>query len=335
MDLTTAVVVLALLFALSAGFHDAGISVAGLVLTRAGRPAPALVLAGVASAVGPLVAGAAVAATTANLVTITGAPVVPVLAAGLTSAVVWNVATWRLAIPSSASHAMVGGLTGAALAAGGASAVAWGGLDGFRPVGVLGTLLALVVAPVLGVLAGGGLAMASRRLLRRADRRVDRPIRRSEWVASALVAGAIGANDGAKAIGMIGAVLLATGRTATFTPPGWAAPAAGLALAVGVVTGGWGIVGTVGRRIFRIRPLDGLVVEAGSLGVLAGATALGAPISTTQVVTSSVVGVGVGRRRAHHVQWAMVRSIALAWVTTLPATGIMAAMALPLWRWVA
>ena len=333
MDPVAAVVALALLFALTTGFHDAGTSIAGLVLTRAARPAPALAMAAAASVVGPLVAGTAVAATVAGLVRLEGAALVDVLGAGLTGAVLWNLVTWRFAIPASASHALVGGLTGAALAAGGPDAVTWGGLDGLRPVGVVGTLVALVAAPLLGVAVGSSLSALARRTLRRAHRRIEGPIRRSEWGVAALLAATVSANDSAKAVGVMGAVLFAVGRSPSSEAPSWAVPAAAVALSVGIVLGGWDVVRTVGRRLFRVRPLDATIVGSGSLAVLAASTALGAPVSTTQVVTSAVVGVGVGRRRARHVQWLVARSIAVTWVTTLPAAGIMGAMALPLWRW--
>lgn len=330
-----AVVALSLVFALSTGLLDAGSSIAGLVLTRVARPGPALALAAVASVVGPLVAGGAVAATVAGIVRLDGTEAMAVLGAGLSAAVIWNLLTWHLGLPSSPSHALVGGLVGAAMTAGGPDAVAWGRLDGLRPVGVVGTLVALGAAPLVGVAVGSVLTAVSRRALRRAHRRVEGPIRRSEWAIAGLLAAAVSANDSAKAVGMLGAALYAAERSPSSAAPSWAVPVAAASLGCGIVLGGWGVVRTVGRRLFRIRPLDATVVGAGSLGVLAVSTALGAPVSTTQVVASSIVGAGVGRRRARHVRWHVVRSVAVVWVTTVPAAAIMGAMAHPLWRWFA
>jgi PiT family inorganic phosphate transporter len=152
---------------------------------------------------------------------------------------------------------------------------------------------------------------------------------------SAWLAFSHGANDAQKAVGVIAALLLAAGRSDTLSAPLWAVLAAGGALTVGTALGGWSIVHTIGRRIYRVRPLDGLASQAGSAAVILASSFAGAPVSTTHVVASSVVGVGAGRGKWTHVHWEVVREMGLAWLTTIPATAALAALALVLWRAVA
>jgi PiT family inorganic phosphate transporter len=144
-----------------------------------------------------------------------------------------------------------------------------------------------------------------------------------------------GANDAQKAVGVIVAVLVAGGELHSLAAPAWVEIAAGTALTLGTAFGGWPIVRTIGRRIVRLRPIDGLASQTGSTAVLLGASLVGAPVSTTQVVASSVVGVGGGHRRWRHVRWRLVRAMLLAWLITVPASAALAAVALIAWRWIA
>jgi PiT family inorganic phosphate transporter len=326
---------MALAFALTNGFHDAANAIATLVATRAARPFPAVVMASVFNLLGPLLLGAAVANTVAKIVQPPIDEVIPVVGAGLTGAVAWNVGTWLRGLPSSSSHALVGGLVGAALVAAGSDAVNWGGIEGGLPVGVFGVLIALAVSPVLGVAAATLLELGARRALRRASSQLARPILRAQWVTSAWLAFSHGSNDAQKAIGIIAALLLANGTTGSLHAPVWVELSAAAALTVGTAFGGWSIVRTIGRRIYRVRPLDGLVSQASSAAVIVGASVIGAPVSTTQVVSSSVVGTGLGRRRIRRIRWQVVREIGIAWITTLPAAGVLGAAVYPLWRWLA
>jgi len=197
---------------------------------------------------------------------------------------------------------------------------------------VLGFLLALSISPVLGFAIGFVVDRGLRAALARATRRVNRPIRGGEWATSASLAFANGANDAAKSMGVMAALLLAAGRTATLDVPLWVKVTSGLALTFGTAIGGWALVNTIGRRLFRIRPVDGLAAQGTSTLVVVGSSFVGAPVSTTQVLASSVVGIGVGRRRMRHVNWRIVATIVATWVTTLPASAAIAAVALPLWR---
>jgi len=257
--------------------------------------------------------------------------VVPVVGAGLTGALVWNLLTWWRGLPSSSSHALVGGLVGAALVQGGPDAVYWGGFDGFRPVGVLGVLAALAISPVFGFVIGFVGLRGAERALHRARREVEGPIRKSEWGTAAALAFSHGTNDAQKTMGVITLLLLSQGYLATFSVPLWVKLLTAASITLGTSVGGWRIVRTIGRRIYPLRSLDGLVSQGGSAGVILVSGALGAPVSTSQVVGSSVAGVGAGQRW-RHVRWAIVREMGIAWVITLPASAALAAAVLPIWR---
>jgi len=301
--------------------------------TRGARPGSAIILAAVCNMLGPLLLGAAVADTIAGIVEVTPAQTVIVVGAALTAAVIWNLLTWRWGLPSSSSHALVGGLVGAAVVEPGPGAGHWGGVGGGHPTGVVGVLVALAISPVLGFGAAWLMARGVRRWMRRVTARANRPVLRAQWVTSGWLAFSHGANDAQKAVGVLAVLLLANGTTQSLSVPVWAILACAVALTVGTAIGGWRIVKTIGRRIFRIRPVDGLVSQTSSAAVILAATVVGAPASTTQVVASSVVGVGVGRHRYRHVGWGVVGSILLAWVTTLPAAALLAAILVPIWRW--
>jgi phosphate/sulfate permease len=205
-------VVLAVAFAVTNGFLDAANSIAALVATRAATPFQAIVLASVFNLLGPLLLGAAVANTIGGIVSVTPSATDQVIGAGLAAAVMWNLVAWWRGLPSSSGQALVGGLVGAALAEGGVDAVNWGGLQDGHPVGVLGTLISLAVSPPLGALGALVVIRVLRRLARRATRRWDTPVRRGQWVTAAALAFSHGANDAQKSVGVIAALLLASGR---------------------------------------------------------------------------------------------------------------------------
>jgi inorganic phosphate transporter, PiT family len=302
------------------------------VATRAARPGLGLAIATSAIFLGPLLFGAAVASTIAGLVDVPPDETIEVVTAGLLAALVWNAITWSRGIPASSSHALVGGLVGAAVASAGVDAVNWGGHDGWRPTGVAGTLAALAVAPVLGACAGYAALRLLRRALRRATRRFDQPVRETQLVTSGLLALGQGANDAQKSIGVMSVVLLANGTTSSLHAPFSATLGASVAMAAGTLLGGWGIVRTIGRRIYPLRPLDSLASQSSSAAVILASTFLGGPVSGTHVVSSSVVGIGAGRRHWRRIRWAVVSEIGLAWLTTIPATAALGAAALGIWR---
>jgi PiT family inorganic phosphate transporter len=186
---------------------------------------------------------------------------------------------------------------------------------------------------VLGGLAALVVIRAVRRAARRATQRWRDLVQSGQWVTSAALSFSHGANDAQKSVGVVAALLLADGRIDSLSAPTWVIVACSVALTAGTALGGWRIIRTVGRRIYRIHPLEGLSSQTSSAGVIFGASVLGAPVSTSQVVASSVVGIGAGRRRLRHVNWELVRQIGLAWLITLPASAALAAGALSLLRW--
>jgi len=325
-------VVLAFAFAFTNGFHDASNAIATLVATRAARPGPAVALAAAGNLIGPLVLGSAVANTIAGIADIEPEDTVEVAIAALLAALGWNLLTWYRGLPSSSSHALVGGLVGAAVAAAGFDAVNWGGFDGWQPNGVIGVLVALAVSPFLGAAAAFIVLRLLRAGLRRGTRRFRQPVLNAQWITSAALALSHGANDAQKAIGVVAAVLVAEDVTSSLAAPLWVILGSGLALTLGTALGGWRIARTIGRRIYDIRPLDGLASQAGAAVVILGASVAGAPVSTTHVVASSVIGTGGGRGRWKRVRWAIVREMGVAWVTTVPATALVAAGLFAVWR---
>jgi len=325
-------VLLALAFAATNGLHDASNAVATLVATRGATPTQAIALATVFNLLGPLLLGAAVADTIGGIVTVAPSAATEVIGVGLAAAVAWNLLTWAFGLPSSSGHALIGGLVGAGLVEGGTGAINWGGMDGLRPVGVFGTLIALAVSPLLGGIAALIVIRGIRRLAHRATRRWRGPVRGGEWTMSAALAFSHGANDAQKSVGVIAALLLANGHIDSLAAPTWTKLASAAALTLGTALGGWRIIRTVGRRIYRIQAIDGLASQSASAGVIFGASVLGAPVSTTQVVASSIVGIGAGRKRLHHVNWEVARAMGFAWLITIPGTAALAAAGLAIWR---
>jgi PiT family inorganic phosphate transporter len=326
---------MALAFAVTNGLHDSADAIATLVATRAARPAVAVCLAAVGSIIGPLLLGKAVADVVGSIVTVPRADLVFVLGAGLTGAVGWNLVTWARGFPASSGHALLGGLVGAALAQGGVHRVHWGGFDGLRPDGVIGVIVVLAIAPVIGFAAGLIADRLARRAVRRTTVRVRGPVRALQWGMTVALAFSHGANDTQKTVGVVTVILIADREIHTTTAPWWVTLLCSVAFTAGTSLGGWPVVRTIGRRIVRLRPIDSLASQTASTVVLLAASIAGAPVSTTQVVGSSVVGVGAGHRRWRHVHWPVVRAMLLAWVVTVPAAAVMAVVALVPWRWFA
>ncbi|MFN8100139.1 MAG: inorganic phosphate transporter [Mycobacterium sp.] len=329
---------LAAAFALTNGFHDASNAIATLVATRGATPGQAVGLSAVFNMAGAILLGTAVADTIGGIITVPHSQMVSVAGSGLAGAVLWNLITWWRGLPSSSGHALVGGLAGAAVADGmltgygGLESVNWGGFDGWHPTGVFGVLIALMISPALGFVFAFLLLRFLRWVSHRWTTRWNGPVRGGGWLAAASLSFSHGGNDAQKAMGVIAVLLMASGQTATLTVPLWAKILTGIALTLGTALGGWRIIKTIGRRIFSLTPIDSFSSQASSTAVILGASLIGAPVSTTQVVASSVVGVGGGRRRWKHVRWEIVREMGVAWLTTIPAAALMAVVVLLGWR---
>jgi PiT family inorganic phosphate transporter len=316
---TIALIAVALLFDFFNGLHDSANSIATVVATRVLRPITAVAWAAFFNFIAFLVFGVHVAATISNGVVEPHLVDSIVVFGALAGAIVWNVLTWRLGIPSSSSHALVGGLVGAAVAKAGPAAVIWSGL------GTIGA--AIVLSPMIGMLLALTLTvLVTWIFVRSTPFAVDRRFRVIQFVSSSLLSLAHGGNDAQKTMGIITVLLYSQGHlTGAFHVPLWVVLSCQAAMALGTFSGGWRIVRTVGSRVTRLTPVQGACAESGGAVALFAATYLGIPVSTTHTVTGSVIGVGAARRLSA-VRWGITRHILIAWVITLPASGLMAAL---------
>lgn len=323
MDVVAIVAALGVAFVL--GISSAPNATSALVAARAAPWHVALGFSFLLHALGALLGGTAVALTIAGLVSVPAADVAPVYAAGCVATIAFVIGASRLGLPTSATHGLIGGLAGAALASGGVDAVNWGGLDGIRPVGTLGALLALVVSPIAGVAAGWSARRIAVRSLSRGTRRLLAPVRGGIWVAAGAVALSDGTNNGQKAMGVAATTLVASGAIDHFEVPLWVRVSVAVVLGLGTVIGGGRVVRRVSRGYFRPAPLDSLASQTSAAAVIFGSTALGAPVSTSTVVTAAVVGVGADRH-PRHVRWAGVADTVSAWFLTVPVCAVTGAL---------
>lgn len=316
MDVVAIGTALGLAFVL--GISDAPNAASALIASRASPWHAALAFSFAMHALGALLGGTAVALTMSSLISVPRADLPAAYAAGGLAAIAFVVGAARLGIPTSATYGLVGGLVGAALVSGGFGHIRWGGLDGVRPDGILGTLAGLLISPAVGSAAGWTARRAVVRATRRGTRRLLGPLKGSIWLAAGLVALSDGTNDGQKAMGVAAAVLLASGRTDSFQVPDWVRVSVALALALGTVVGGGRVVRRVGRGYYRPDPVDALAAQTSAAGAILGAALVGAPVSTSTVVASAVVGVGADRH-PRHVRWEAVVQTISAWFLTVPA----------------
>jgi inorganic phosphate transporter, PiT family len=242
-----------------------------------------------------------------------------VIFAAMVGAIVWNLITWALGIPSSSSHALIGGLVGAGMAKAGLSAAVWSGLSK--------TLAAIVLSPVVGfVLAMALVAIVTWASARSTPFTVDRAFRILQFASASLYSLGHGGNDAQKTMGIIAVLLYSQGHLGNeFSIPFWVVLACQASMALGTLMGGWRIVRTMGLRITKLTPMQGFCAETGGAITLFMATALGVPVSTTHTITGAIVGVGAARR-VSAVRWNVASSIVYAWVITIPASAIIAAL---------
>ena len=322
-------IAMVLVFDFTNGFHDASNMVATLIASRAMTPGQALLLVGVFTFLGPLVAGTAVADTIGGFVSLQSVPQplgVSLVLCGITAAVGWNLLTWWLAMPSSSSHALVGGLVGAVLVSVGPDQVVWGlaQLQRGEITGVTKVLLSLLLSPPAGFAIGFALHRLMRFLLRAAHPSINRRLSQSQWLTAAILSFSHGTNDAQKGMGIITLVLVLSGMLQEFVVPLWVIMASATSITLGTMLGGWRIVRTVGFGIYKLRPLHGLDAQLASSAVIFGASLVGGPVSTTHVVSSSIMGLGASER-PREVRWIKARDIALTWVFTLPGAGLLGA----------
>ena len=316
-----AILAIALFFDFSNGFHDAANSIATVVSTRVLSPRLAVAWAAFFNFIAFAVFGVHVAKTIAKGIVDPAVVTPPIVCAALAGAVLWNLLTWWLGLPTSSSHALIGGFVGAATVAAGPAVVI---VSGITKVAVF-----IVVSPLVGLVLGFLLMLAVVWIFhRRPPRMVDGLFRRLQLVSAAAFSLGHGANDAQKTAGIITALLYATGRLhGEFAVPTWVILATYGAMGLGTLSGGWRIVKTMGMSITKLQPVGGFCAETAGAIALFGASAFGIPVSTTHTITGSIVGSGVSAtQRLSAVKWGVAGRIVWAWVLTMPAAAIVAAL---------
>jgi PiT family inorganic phosphate transporter len=325
--LAFATVVIVLLFDYTNGFHDAANIVATVIASRAMTPAQAVLVVGVFEFLGPVFGGTAVANTIGSVVDLSDVPArlsLLVMFCGLLGAIVWNLFTWWRGIPSSSSHALVGGLAGAVTAAVGAEHVVWGFATLFsegHATGVTKVLLALLISPLAGFWFGYLIHRLMHALLLSARPAANHGLKAVQFATAAGLAFAHGANDAQKSMGVLTLVLLLGGFIPRFEVPFWVILSCASAITLGILSGGWRIVRTLGFAIYRLRPLHALDSQLTSAAVIFTASLIGAPVSTTHVVASSIMGIGASER-PRAVRWIKAKEIASTWMITIPGSAL-------------
>ena len=318
-------IVVALAFDFMNGFHDAANSIATVVSTRVLTPRAAVAWAAFFNFVAAFGFGVSVAKTVGKGV-VDGAVVDQwVILAGLIGAIVWDLITWAWGLPTSSSHALIGGFAGAAVAKAGFGALIAGGLV---KIGVF-----MILAPLVGLIVGFAMMVLTLNVFRRATPgRVDKIFRRGQLLSAAAYSLGHGTNDAQKTMGIIAVLLFTTGHLGSeFYVPFWVVLAAHAALALGTMSGGWRIVKTMGMRITKLRPVGGFCAETAGAITLIGTAIGGIPVSTTQTISGSIMGVGAIQRLSA-VRWGVAGRILWAWILTIPASSIVAASAWALFR---
>lgn len=314
------VVITALAFDFTNGFHDTGNAVATGIASGALKPKTAVTLCATLNLIGAFLS-TQVAATIAKDLVVTHLVTLEVMFGGLVGGIVWNLLTWLLGIPSSSSHALIGGVVGAMIAAAGGSGVRWDGV-----------VSKVLVPTVVAVLAATLVATVGTRLVYRLTRdvparRTRREFRRGQVFSAALMSLAHGTNDAQKTMGVIFLALISYGaaRKTDVMPPLWVIVCCALAMAAGTYFGGWRVIRTLGKGLVDIEPPQGMAAESSSAAIILLSSHFGYSLSTTQVVTGSVMGSGLGKPGAD-VRWAVARRMATAWLITLPMAGAIGAL---------
>lgn len=314
------VVVTALAFDFTNGFHDTANVVATSISTGAARPQVAIAMASLLNFIGAFIS-ISVAATVANDVVNSEVITPTIVFAGLIGAIAWNLITWSFGLPSSSSHALIGGVVGSAVAAAGFDAVLADGLVGK-------VLIPAVVAPVLAFLvAGMAIGIVYRVVGRQRPGIVSRGFKYGQIVSGGLLALAHGTNDAQKTMGVITLALIANGSLgADADPPLWVIVSAAAAIALGTYSGGWRIIKTTGTRIIKMDAAQGFSSQGAGAAVILASTHFGFPLSTTHVINGGVMGAGAGKRLSA-VRWGVAGNIVTAWLLTLPAAAAIGALA--------
>jgi len=309
------VIVAALVFDYINGFHDTANAIATCISTRALSVRAAIIMAAVLNFAGAMIS-TKVATTIGKGIVDSSNVTQMVVLAGILGAIVWNLITWYYGLPSSSSHAIIGGISGAVIAHAGVTALKWAGLKKI--------VMSLIFSPILGTAVGFIFMIILYQVFRNSSPSIlNKNFRRLQVVSAALMAFSHGTADAQKSMGVITMALVSYGTIKTFAVPWEVMVACAAAMAFGTAAGGWRIIKTVGRDFVKLQPVHGFCVETASAGVILGASAFGMPTSTTHVITSTILGVGLSKR-LNAVNWNVAKRILIAWVLTIPASGLMA-----------
>ncbi len=310
------VIALALVFDFLNGLHDSSNIVATMISSRAFRPQVALGITALAEFSGPFLFGVAVATTIGEEIVPAGAITLEVIIACLIGAILWNLITWFLGIPSSSSHGLIGGLIGAVIVG--------AGFDAVRLAGLEKVLIALFTSPLIGFIVGFILTRLIFFLARSASPRINEFFKRSQLLTALGLAFSHGTNDAQKTMGVITLSLVIGGVLPSFHVPVWVVAASAGAIALGTSLGGWRLIKTLGGKFYKIRPVHSFSAQLSSALVIIAASLVGGPVSTTQVVSSAIMGVGSSERWGK-VRWGVAGDIVTAWFITIPATALISA----------
>ena len=314
------IVFIALVFDFTNGVHDAANSIATIVSTRVLTPRQAVAWAAFFNFVAFLIFGTAVAKTIGKGLIDISVVTPTVIFAGLMGAILWNLLTWYLGLPTSSSHALIGGYAGAAIAKAGFKVVI---LSGWTK-----TLAFIFLAPLIGFILGGLFILLASWLIFKKDfhpTTVNVWSKRMQFISAGLYSLGHGGNDAQKTMGIITSLLFSAGLIKTFNVPLWVVLSAHTAIGLGTLMGGWRIVKTMGQKIAKLRPVDGVCAETASAISIFLATYFGVPVSTTHVITGAISGVG-SYRRLSAVRWDTTLRIVWAWIFTIPAAAVVAGL---------
>lgn len=309
-------IVMAVIFDVLNGVHDSSNIVATMISSRAIQPRAALALTALAEFSGPFIFGVAVANTIGNEIVSSENLTLVVIISALGSAIIWNVLTWLMGIPSSSSHALIGGIIGAVVIS-----------VGFKAImisGVVKVLITLFLSPVIGLVAGFLISNLVYLFSWKATPRVNGVFKKMQIITSVGLALSHGTNDAQKTMGIITLGLLISGKISSFAVPFWVVVLCAAAIALGTSIGGWQLIRTLGSKFYKIRPVHGFAAQLTSAAVILTASLVGGPVSTTQVVSTAIMGVGAAERISK-VRWGVAGEIISAWLITIPSTALLAA----------
>jgi inorganic phosphate transporter, PiT family len=306
------------------GFHDGCNVVATIISSRSISPKKALIIAAIVEFISPLILGTAVAATIGKGIVRseflqtrgTGYAYLFILCA-IVGAIVWNIITWWLGLPSSSSHALIGGLIGSGICTFGMKSIEWNNI-------LVKVVLMLFLTPTLGLIVGFILMISTKYMLRYSKPGINKFIKAAQTFSMVFLAASHGTNDSQKSMGIVTLILIISGVQQEFFVPFWVKIISSSLISLGLYLGGWKIVKTVGRDIFRLKPIHSLVSQISAASIIFTSGLLGSPVSTSQIVSSSIMGVGTAEQYKA-VRWQVAKKIFISWITTIPAAASISA----------